>query len=1785
MLRDRARVSFHAVLAVTLVAFLVMVPITRVEAALIRSFSSYFSTQTNGAITITGNTLLTCPSSSGCTTALSSPTAAQGNNQFQMVLLDADSDPSTRSSSGATVNIPAGAQVLYAGLFWGAATAAGGGGQSAVAPPDVLKLRVPGAATYQSITASRIDRLASGNRDYSAYADITSIVRSAGAGMYWGADIAAATGTDRYGGWSIVVAYSHPDLPMRDLTVFGGYASLVSNERVATTVNGILTPLTGTVNSTFGFVVYEGDTQLTGDYFAVGGTRLADPLSPSNNFFAGRITSGGANLGDRVPASLNNMAVDAKTIHAPNVLANGATSAELTFSTSGDFYYPAALTSQIDLHSPSMAGAKSVVNLSGNSQARVGDVLEYTVAVSNVGLDAATDVVLRDTIPTGTTYLPDSLRISAGPGAGPITDGRDGDRGEAAGGVLTVRLGSGANGTVGGRMDPAESSTIRFRVQVTDAASGTTIVNGADVDFRAPTLSKDFTYQTNQVFTPVAPIADVSITKAGPAEVAAGSSITWLLTARNSGPNPAADVVVTDTLPPDLLDVAAADPRCAVEGATLTCSLGSLAPGVAVPISVTATVRADSLASSLTNVASVSTPTADPNPSNNSSASSTAVVRSADVSFTKVASAGSVIPGETLDFTFTATNEGPSVARSVVISDTVPDGWSVQGEPRVSAGSCSVAGADFRCEVGDLAPGASATVTVTGLLSSAWNATDPVINSASAQSQTPDPVPGNNRDSVTVTPTAPVADLAIVKRTVGEVRAGLPVTWELQVTNSGPSRAYGVEVRDPLPGVVTSASATSSQGTCQVAGSDVTCTLGDMAVGSSATIVVTGMLPPSAAGELANTATETSASTDPNPANDTASTSAEVLTRADLSIVKTATPAGGAWPPVAGDDVTYSFTVTNSGLSDAQDVVITDELPEGILNPRFPADTCTLTDRTLTCSLRTIGSGTSVPVEVTGTIDPTLGDDVQLVNAVTVASSTPDPDPDNNEATYTIPVIGMADVMVVKQAVTELAVAGERVEWLIQAENRGPAEAENVVVTDRLPPELRDVVVSSPGCSVASGTVTCELGTLAPGDTISISVSGVIDPGFTGSLLVNSASIATTTPEPTTSNNESSVRTPVAARADIHLEKTGPSAAVAGETISWELTVGNSGPSLAQAVTVTDTLPASVTFQGATGASCEPTGEHGVMCTVGDLPVGGTATITLTGLIDPDVDPGTADAPTLIVNTASVGSSTPQPVDAQEDDTATFATPVTSRAELAVEKTVSPSPMVAGSPAEYLVTVANAGPSTAKEVTLADTLPEGVTVIAVEGPGECSSQGSSIECALGSIAPGSSAFVIVDVAVDADYRGAISNMATASASNAEDAEGSVEVDVVAHADLILSKAADRPAILAGEAVTYTLTVVNEGPSVATGVITTDVVPPGMQLVALDPACEAVANGAETITCNLGELGVGEIAIATLTLRAPQALTGETVSNTATVTSDVDDPDGSDNNATSLVELGTRADLSVAKSSSVEAVQVGEDFVWTLVVNNHGPSMARDVVLTDQVPAGLEVLTAAVAGVDDPRECTVNGQDIRCELGDVAVGQTAITVTTRVPLDTEMLSVENRAQVESSTPDLADTDNEATSMVGVIHRADLEAGKAASPNPVMAGEQLTYTFTTTNHGPSVAREVVVSDLLPAGLNSPEVVASGGAECAISPPIVDATAETPDNSGLLHCAALTLDVGEVLTITVTAEVDESLVGTVLNTVTVGSAVPDPEVENNEATAEVEVLPAPTDLDGAYSQIETL
>ena len=336
----------------------------------------------------------------------------------------------------------------------------------------------------------------------------------------------------------------------------------------------------------------------------------------------------------------------------------------------------------------------------------------------------------------------------------------------------------------------------------------------------------------------------------------------------------------------------------------------------------------------------------------------------------------------------------------------------------------------------------------------------------------------------------------------------------------------------------------------------------------------------------------------------------------------------------------------------------------------------------------------------------------------------------------------LADLSVVKSDSPDPVVAGASLSYTLTVANAGPLSATGVTLTDTLPAGLT-FVSSAPGpptCNESSGTVTCDLDTLASSGTTMVEVQVSVDPSTRGTL-TNTASVASNETDPDPANNTSAATTAVAAEADVSVTKSdSPEPVIAGTDLSYTLTVTNSGPSSATGVNLTDTLSSAVSFGSASQGCGYSAGTNQVTCDLGQQGVGGTTTITVLVMVD-------SSATGTISNTASLVSIETDPDPTNNTSVAT--TTVVVEADLLVAKSDSPDPVIAATNLTYTLTVTNGGPSDATGVVITDALPSAVSYVSASSGCAHDSGANTVTCTLGGLVRGASKAVNIEVTVAA----------------------------------------------------------------------------------------------------------------------------------------------------------------------------------------------------------------------------------------------------------------------------------------------------------------------------------------------------------------------------------------------------------------------------------------------------
>ena len=404
--------------------------------------------------------------------------------------------------------------------------------------------------------------------------------------------------------------------------------------------------------------------------------------------------------------------------------------------------------------------------------------------------------------------------------------------------------------------------------------------------------------------------------------------------------------------------------------------------------------------------------------------------------------------------------------------------------------------------------------------------------------------------------------------------------------------------------------------------------------------------------------------------------------------------------------------------------MITDRLPDAFTPTGALPAGCTFSpppvgDGILSCNVGVVAAGTDEDVTVNGTLAASAAGTL-LSNSAVVSSVTADPDPLNNASTISGPIAPAADLQLTKFADNANPASGGTFTYSLDLLNQGPTQADDVQVTDTLPAGVT-FVSASPGCSVSGQALTCAQALLAAGANVVFQVTARVSESAAGRDLTNLATASSSTPDPIDANNSDfttitpgpaavppvtpPLPPPLAPTADLVVGKRALNAALVGRPLRYAISVQNRGPSTASGVTVGDTLPSGVDFISATSTRGSCSGTRTIVCAVGDLTSGATATVTLT------VRPRTAG---VVSNRATVRSSTPDPNAANNAATTTVRARY-PRTRVSVSKRADRAAVPAGGVIAYRITVRNRGTADARNLRVCDRLDPGLALVSRPG--------------------------------------------------------------------------------------------------------------------------------------------------------------------------------------------------------------------------------------------------------------------------------------------------------------------------------------------------------------------------------------------------------------------------------------------------------------------------------------
>jgi uncharacterized repeat protein (TIGR01451 family) len=814
----------------------------------------------------------------------------------------------------------------------------------------------------------------------------------------------------------------------------------------------------------------------------------------------------------------------------------------------------------------------------GNGPLNAGDVATFTITLTNHGPGAAANTTLADQLPSGAWTLGGADKAACS---------------ISGSNLLACDFGTVASGA-------SKTITVSRTTVAVDCAGIHNVVTVAASNENTATdqfaNSDDADIVVNCPDVHVLKTADV-------ATISAGDTAAFSIKVSNDGIGIASNVTLHDALPAGVAwAISPSVPGCAIVGNVLDCSFASLASGASVTIHISGATSNASCAG-LDNtaiVAATNEPVADQ--SDNQSSASIAV-DCPDIEVTKTADQGTISAGDSAAFTVVVTNHGPGTAHDVHVEDTLPAGVSWAIDPAVSG--CSIVGSTLSCDFASLISGATRTIHISGETDAQDCHVLHNVVVVSASNEVPN---GQfpNQASADITVLCPTIVITKTANPVGPVSAGDPIGFDIVVTNTGDGSAFNVTVADTLPttpGTSWTIDAANSSAGWSISAGVLHFGPATLAGHASVHVHIVSATSPASCGVIPNTASVTY--TGGSGSDD----SQVEVDCPDINVLKT--PDQGTVN--AGSDAVFTIVVANSaaeGTGTAHGVTLIDNLPAGYVWTLGGIDAADCQIDTvpspdvLSCSFGDLAPGASRSITLTA---PTTGQNCAVIPNTATVDATNEPNTagytDDDSDSASIGVL-CPDVKVVKDAVSTPIPVGQDLVYTITTSNIGAGTARDVVLKDTLPAGFDWTVDDTTDCSIAAGVLTCDFGDLAPGDSITVTLTaptsadpetGNIDcsDGLVHTIPnVASASADNEGKDVLANNGDDATITVLCSALTIDKSVTGnsngtdpdlnvPSAHI-GDTLHYTLHYTGSGP-IADAV-ITDVLPQGLEYVAGTAA-------------------------------------------------------------------------------------------------------------------------------------------------------------------------------------------------------------------------------------------------------------------------------------------------------------------------------------------------------------------------------------------------------------------------------------------------------------------------------------------------------------------------------------------------------------------------------------------------------------------------
>ena len=1034
-------------------------------------------------------------------------------------------------------------------------------------------------------------------------------------------------------------------------------------------------------------------------------------------------------------------------------------------------------------------------------------------------------------------------------------------------------------------------------------------------------------------------------------------------------------------------------------------------------------------------------------------------VTEADLSVVKNCNNKVVIAGEDIYYTIIITNNGLDTAQNVKLNEYYHSEYLTNLEYSLDGKTWNVYNKPI--DLGSISSKASKTVYIRGYLDGSI-VDDTILNNTVRVNTTTGELKLEDNEATNIKNVTTLAELHVTKVNITEAIAGKIIKYEIVITNNGPSYARDIILKDIYNDSELTNMLYSLDGQSWTR-YDASINIGTLANGQNKTILFEGFIKTTVRGNVINKAVIGSSTKlrDNSTLEDDVAVNVKGDTTLDITKVANTTLVN------PGDVIKYTVQITAGGLSDSLDVILTDNLSEMFFDVSKATYSVNGIDKGVwigNANLGTISSGMTVNVVITVPVKAYV--DVGKLNSITNFASVINSDKKAANDTNIVP-INVIDLAVNKTANHQNKTYnyGDNVEYVIEIVNNGPGIATDIIATDNLPDGLKFINANVPGgwtLSISNNKITINGEKLANGEKVLITI--IAKAAKSNTTLINNIKVNGTGFDSNISNNNDSETIKITPLVDLAITKVVDNAnPLFDSIITYTITVVNNGPDASTDVVVKDIWPANgLKFITSTGTYNPATG----IWNVGELGSNEIATLTITakttavGKFENKVSVnGTGYDSNLSNNNASVNITVPDCV-------------ILNITKVATGGIVSEEPnkeVIAGEKITYTVIVSNYGPSVATNVYLTDLFNADELLNM-----EYNSNGNWVKynngIALGDIDVNEAVMILFRATVNHSTRGLINNTVKIT-TDIKDARGNFEanetVKAIDNSTLVINKTSNVDAINPGDLFNYTIVITAEGSSDSLGVILTDKLDQSL-LDAQNAVFYVNGNyvGKWNGSYNIGTLKTGNSVTVTIEVKALNSANKD-IFNKAIV----ENEEGFINESNKTVHVNT-VDLAINKTSDKVTYKYLDNVIYTIVVTNHGSDDSFNVTVRDMLPNTLRFISAS--GNYDP----VTGIWF---IGHLAKGQSATLTITAQAIFPGIIT--NDANVTGSGYDVNLTNNHDNITITVPDCVILNVNKVAiggvinitgGIKNVVAGEEVIYQVLVSNHGPSTAVNVVLTD---------------------------------------------------------------------------------------------------------------